>query len=81
MKDERLVDRHPGKLFTPGLDERVKEIRKHLVARMEHDPLVQRSEEDTVSAGGDAAATTVNFQTLRGVLLRRWMPGVTEDEV
>lgn len=77
------MDKNPGKAHTEGLDERVAEIRKKLVSVMSHDPYIRGDEEECIEPDPDFAESnqmTVNFQTLRGLLLRRWMPGITEEE-
>jgi len=71
LRDSRLRDAKPGEAATPGLAERLAELRAALGA------LLPRDTEGGVGDEGEelvASGETVDFRSLRGVLLRRWLP-------
>ena len=71
LRDSRLRDAKPGEAATPGLAERLAELRAALGA------LLPRDTEGDVGDEGEelvASGETVDFRSLRGVLLRRWLP-------
>jgi hypothetical protein len=101
LKDLQLKDSRPRgakgqRAPTPGLAERLAELRGALGALLSHDPeaaagagnddeesgALLAGEQADADADAGGAQATVDFRALRGLLLRRWLPaGAHSSEV
>lgn len=75
LKDLRLHDASPGGAHTDGLDERLAALRSALAPLLSSDAEGGPPAEDKATEG-----YTTDFGALRGLLLRRWLPGGSPEE-
>ena len=83
LKDTELLDDTPDSRHATGLRERQATLRAALFAALSHDEEATASACDDTAAAGeedDAPPLPVDFTTLRGLRLERWMPGASAEE-
>ena len=84
LKDTRLVDANPETRVAAGLAERLTHLRARLLGELlAHDSQAADASCGETEEGTDAFAgnaETVDWTALRGLSLRRWMPGAAPEE-
>ena len=83
LKDTELLDDTPDSRQATGLRERQAALRAALFSTLSHDAEATASACDDDAAAGeedDAPPLPVDFTTLRGLRLERWMPGSSAEE-
>ena len=83
LKDTRLADANPETRTAAGLGERLSHLRSRLMAELlSHDELAKLADHDGCDeeAIADINELSVDWTELRGLSLRRWMPGAVPEE-
>ena len=84
LKDTRLADANPETPLAAGLPERLTHLRARLLGELlGHDAqaaLADASCDDTEGGLAGDNGETVDWTALRGLSLRRWMPGAAPEE-
>lgn len=83
LKDTRLADANPETRTAAGLGERLLHLRSRLMAELlSHDELAKLADHDGCDeeAIADINELSVDWTELRGLSLRRWMPGAVPEE-
>jgi Kef-type K+ transport system membrane component KefB len=81
MKDTRLADADPSTRTAAGLGVRMAHLRTRLLEELlAHDEQASVNSATDADVDEDAAEVTVDWSSLRGLALQRWMPGHAPDE-